>query len=104
LLTLWAGNQIGRHGDPQPLELASFVGFFNSIWEEGGEAERMIRPEIKEEFLKWLADITGLKQDNISADMAARLEVLFDEVQDEYSQISSEDLDPRFIHLFLLEK
>ena len=104
LLTLWAGDQIGWQGDPQPLELASFTGFFNSIWEEGGKTDRSIRPAIKEAFLQWLADITGLEQDNISANMAARLEALFDEIQDEYSRISSEDLDPRFIHLFLLEK
>ena len=104
LLTLWAGNQTGQQGDPQPIEMASFAGFFDSIWEESDDVHRRIRPEIKENFLKWLAEMTGLEKDDISVNMANRLEALFDEVQDEYGQISSADLDPRFIHLFLLEK
>jgi hypothetical protein len=32
------------------------------------------------------------------------LENLFTEIESEYGTVSTEDLDPRYIHLFLLEK
>ncbi len=104
LLTLWASSRTGRQGDLQPLELAAFTAFFNSLWEGSSQTDRRIRSTVKEDFLRWLAEMAGLDQEQISADMAGRLEALFDEVQDECGRISAEDLDPRFIHLFLLEK
>jgi len=103
LLTLWAGCQIGLTGDPQPLELGAFTGFFNTLW-ESGEGQRRIRPAIKASFLQWLTTTTGLRQDDLSENMAGRLEQLFAEVEDEYGRVAADDLDPRFIRLFLLEK
>jgi hypothetical protein len=38
----------------------------------------------------------------ISQKLGPSLENLFDEIEDEYGKVSRDDLDPRYIHLFLI--
>ena len=59
---------------------------------------------MKEHFLSWLAGETGLKDYEITDRLGQTLEDLFNELENEYGRVASEDLDPRYIHLFLLMK
>jgi hypothetical protein len=59
---------------------------------------------MKESFLKWLAESTNTSDFEISKALGEVFEKLFAEIEIEYGQVSSQDLDPRYIHLFLVEK
>jgi hypothetical protein len=57
---------------------------------------------MKGSILDWLSDKTGLMHHEISQKLGPSLENLFDEIEDEYGKVSRDDLDPRYIHLFLI--
>ena len=59
---------------------------------------------MKESFLKWVAERTGTNDFELSKSLGETFEKLFSEIEIEYGQVSSENLDPRYIHLFLVEK
>lgn len=103
LLTLWVREYIGLTGEARPLTLEEFTGFFSALWEPD-EKPRKIRTSMKESFLRWLAGSTGLKDYEISETLGNTFEGLFAEVEEEYGRVLAEDLDPRYVYLFLLEK
>jgi hypothetical protein len=45
---------------------------------------------------------TGLYPGEILGSVGQTLEALFNEAETEYQEVSANDLDPRFIHLFLI--
>jgi hypothetical protein len=57
---------------------------------------------MKTSFLNWLAAETGLKDYGISERLGQTFEDLFNELESEYGQVAAEEIDPRFVHLFLL--
>ena len=57
---------------------------------------------MKTAFLNWLAAETGLKDYEISARLGQTFEGLFNEIESEYGRVTAADMDPRFVHLFLL--
>ncbi|MEW5908612.1 MAG: DUF6178 family protein [Thermodesulfobacteriota bacterium] len=107
ILTSWAKNHLNPNarstGENRfvPLELDEFHELFLGMWEmkDGG---RRVRKEIKESFLTWLANRTGLSSKEILTGVGYTLEALFNEAESEYQEVSADDLDPRFIHLFLI--
>jgi hypothetical protein len=105
LLTLWARRRLGLSAVPEPIPIAQFRPFFADLWEtvEPGSAPA-VRESQKTEFLGWLAQESGFTEPEISRNLGKALERLFDEVADEYGGLSPEDLEPRFVQLFLLEK
>ncbi len=116
LLTPWARHHL-NHGEvktgPTPLSLEEFTLFFKELFsdasgevmEEGRTIRtiRTIRVEMKTAFLNWLSASTGLTGDEISERMGDVLETLFKEIEDELGRVSEANLDPRWIHLFLIE-
>ena len=103
ILTLWARHVCGLSQDPHPLTLNQFKGFFDQL----GSAEtkpKKISQAMKESFLNWLCARTTLKDYEIAEKSGHVFENLFTEIENEYGAVSTEDLDPRYIHLFLLEK
>ena len=59
---------------------------------------------MKDLFLNWLVDNTGLKDFEITERIGGSLENLFDDIESELGMVAVEDLDPRYVQLFLLEK
>ena len=59
---------------------------------------------MKTDFLHWLAAETSLKENEISRRLGQTFEDLFDEIELEYSRVAADEIDPRFVHLFLLER
>ena len=57
---------------------------------------------MKSRFLNWLAENTGLRDFEISERLGGTLESLFEEIASELGNVAVEDLEPKYIHLFLL--
>jgi hypothetical protein len=102
LLTLWVGNYLGLSKKPAPLTLNEFKRFFDDLWSGEGKPRKTSR-KMKEAFLHWLSDLTGQALYEISQKLDQTLENLFNEIESELGKVSSKDLVPEFIHLFLIE-
>lgn len=103
LLTLWVRGRLGLSAAPEPIPLTQFRPFFTDLWEiaEPGRAP-VIRESHKADFLGWLAQESGFTEPEISRNLGKALERLFDEIADEYGRLSPQDLESRFVNLFLL--
>ena len=100
VLTLWARNYLGLSEELQPLPFDAFKIFFNDLW-AGKDKPRKTSLTMKESFLNWLSDKTGLTHYEITQKLGQTLENLFNEIESEYGAVSNDDLDPRYTHLFL---
>ncbi len=101
ILTLWARHILGLSEKLIPLTIDEFRGFFDGIWSDK-EQPRKTSQSLKESFLDWISSKTGLVHYEISQRMGQSFENLFNEIESEYGKVSRNDLDPRYIHLFLI--
>ncbi len=101
ILTLWARHNLGLSEKLIPITLDEFQSFFDDLW-AGKEQPRKTSPSIKESFLDWVSNKTGLVHYEISQRLGQSFENLFKEIESEYGKVSLNDLDPRYIHLFLI--
>jgi uncharacterized protein DUF6178 len=104
ILTHWARATIDADNEDKVLSLLpleDFKSFFDTLW-RSRQKPRSIRLTIKSDFLKWLAQKSGLPGNEITDSCGGVLEDLFTEIEQELGQVSSKDLEPRFSHLFLL--
>jgi hypothetical protein len=107
LLTLWARHDCRlKSAKLKPLTLKQFLPFFKKLMpgrlDSGSESAGKIPVAMKTAFLNWLAAQTGLKDYEISKRLGQAFEDLFNEIENEYGLIATEEIDPRFVHLFLL--
>ena len=107
LLTLWARHDRRLKGEQlKPMTHKQFLPFFQKLLpqqsESGSPAARKIPDEMKTAFLNWLADETGLKDYEITDRLGRTFEDLFNEIESEYGQVATADIDPRFTNLFLI--
>ena len=58
---------------------------------------------MKTAFLNWLSAQTGLKDYEITDRLGQTFEDLFNEIESEYGRVAAAEIDPRFVHLFLLK-
>jgi len=103
ILTLFAGYRTGLQKDAVPLTYDDFTRFFATLWTGKGKSRR-IDVSVKESFLSWLAGRTGLKPAEITEKLGRVFDDLFGEIESEYKKVALQDLDPRYISLFLVEK
>ncbi len=104
LLTHWARDTTDSGtGETAfaPLPLDAFRSFFDTLW-RNPEKPRAIKLSVKSAFLKWLKDKSGLTGTEITQQYGITLENLFAEIETELGEISRNDLDPRFIQIFLI--
>lgn len=107
LLTLWARHEIGLSNTIEPIPLESFRPFFSRLSPESFPTEDGDSPsasEMKSEMLRWLVGWSGMDAVEIGETVGESLEALFSELESEYSNVRSKDLDPRFVMLFLLQR
>ena len=104
LLTRWA-RETTDSGTGEtafaPLPLDAFRSFFDTLW-RGPEKPKAIKLSVKSAFLKWLKDKSGLTGTEITQQCGNALENLLAEDKTDLRKISKNDLDPRFIQLFLI--
>jgi hypothetical protein len=58
---------------------------------------------MKESFLKWLSEKTGLDPYDISRELGQTMENLFSEIESEYGSVSKKDLNSKYMHLFIMK-
>jgi len=103
ILTLWARHCLNLPEKPEPLSIDKFKRFHALLFADKGKTKKIGQP-MKESFLKWVAERTNTSDFEISKALGEVFEKLFAEIEIEYGQVSLQDLDPRYIHLFLVEK
>ena len=101
LLTLWARDRIGLSKALAPITPAEFKGWYENVWTGNGDS-RHIKDSEKTDFLNWLSRVTRLPDTRIADRFQDILEALFREIEEEYGPVAVKDMDPRFVHLFLL--
>ena len=107
MLTLWARHSRRLKGKKlKALTLKQFQPFFEKLLPGRDDPDRQaagtIPVEMKTSFLSWLAIETGLKDYEISDRLGQTFEDLFNEIESEYGRVAAADIDPRFVHLFLV--
>ncbi len=101
ILTIWARHYLGLSGELIPIDPDRFKDLFKELWTQESKPHK-IKISMKESFLNWLSDRTGMDVYDISQAVGQTLERLFGELESEYGAISLKDLEPKYIHLFLL--
>ena len=101
ILTLWARHTLGLSEKLIALTIEEFRTFFDGLW-KGKEQPRKTSLSIKESFLDWVSSKTELMNYEISQKLGQSFNDLFDEIENEYGTVPRNDLDPRYIHLFLV--
>ena len=107
LLTLWARHYNRLKGQKlKALTLKQFLPFFEKLLPKPIDSDprvaAKISAEMKTAFLNWLATETGLKDYEITDRLGQIFENLFNEIESEYGRVAATDIDPRFVHLFLI--
>ena len=107
LLTLWARHYRRLKTEKlKPLTRNQFVLFFEKLLpppaDSDSREDRKIPQKMKTAFLSWLETETGLKDFEITDRLGRTFEDLFNEIESEYGRVAATDIDPRFVHLFLL--
>jgi hypothetical protein len=108
LLTLWARHCLSLSEAVQRIGLPAFQSFFRDLFQPGKSEEasrggRCIGPDRRRDFLDWLADGTRTDAAELSVSVGRVLETLFAELEEAYGRVRADDIDPRYIHHFLLE-
>jgi hypothetical protein len=103
ILTLWALDWVGCTEKNRFLTRAEFRLFFEKLW-QSNDRPRRVALAMKQSFLLWLCGLSGMHSHEITDKLGSVLESLFLEFEEEYGQVDTADLDPRFIHLFLIER
>jgi hypothetical protein len=102
ILTLWARHTLGLSEKLIALTIEEFRTFFDRLW-ESKEQPRKTSLSIKESFLDWVSSKTELMNYEISQSLGQSFDDLFGEIENEYGTVSRNDLDPRYINLFLIK-
>ena len=114
ILTLWARDYLKLPDESEeliPLSVDEFKSFFNHLFPDHPVLRSMIQTEkiekkialsMKESFLNWLSNKTGISNYEISTKLGNTLEDLFEEIESEYGKVSEKDLDPKYIRHFLI--
>lgn len=103
VLTLWVSYYLGLPEEPLSITLDEFKLFFDDLW-AGKDKPRKTSQSMKKLFLNWLAVRTSLTPHEISQNLGQTLENIFNELESEYGEVSKQDLDQRYINLFLIKK
>ena len=108
ILTLWARHYLKLSARKlKPLTQNEFKPFFDQLLPvqptNGLNQKRRVPREMKQNFLDWLAADTGQKDFEITGRLGQTLENLFEEIESELDRVAAKDLDPRYVHMFLLE-
>ncbi len=108
ILTLWARHYLNISTEIlKPLTLKQFGPFFQELLPEEPRRKpdqaRAIPLAMKDAFVHWLTDDTGLKDYEITEKAGQTFDDLFNEIESEYGHVDPAHLDPRYIQLFLLK-
>jgi len=108
ILTLWARHYLGLSEGLAPLSLDELKTFFDDLLiipkKSQKNKQRKTSISMKESFLSWVSEKTGLNIYEITQRLGQTLENLFNAIESEYGAVAKKDLDPRHIYLFLVKQ
>jgi len=107
VLTLWARHYLKAPIQPlQAVALKDFQPFIEDLLpgrpDPAAAKPRTVPQAMKNHFLNWLAADTGLKDFEISEGLGRTFEDIFTDIESELGRVAAQDLDPRYIQMFLL--
>lgn len=102
LLTMWARQRLNLDSPLKAIVMESFKPFYASLFAEDGSG-RIDRVK-RDDFMDWLAEMTGGEEGETSNLTRELVEELFDELESEYGQVRVQDLEPKFTPHFLLKE
>jgi hypothetical protein len=101
ILTLWVRDRMGLNPSKPlslaPIELAEFKNFFAQLFENETIGDTQAK-----DLALWAAQASGVHEADLSTALQGILYGLLRELESEYGHIQLEDLDPRFMPMFLL--
>ncbi len=103
MLTLWLRHFMGFEPIAKPVSFSDFKNFYTKLW-TGKKKPFTIRPSMKQSFLDWFSELTGRRDYEITEKAGLTLENLFEELEEEYGEVTIKNIDPRYIQIFLIEK
>ena len=99
ILTLWAKNRLSLPPDLEPIDAQTFKPFFSQFFSASDPESEKIR---KNDLGLWICEATGLDELEVPEPFLDVIESLINELEEEYSGVNENDLDPRFMPHFLL--
>lgn len=106
ILTRWAQTHLGLSPENLPISMTDFILFFRELFKNTEEPEhaiaRRVETKMKSSFLLWLSEKTGLTSKELTDKSGQEFDRLFSEIEDELGRVEEKNLDPRFIHLFIV--
>lgn len=102
VLTLWARRSLGLKDGLRPISPDRFRRFLPSLWSKDPSRPRTATTAARERFLAWLSERSGLPAYAIAESVGPCLEDLFRDIDEELGAVPADDLDPRYIQLFLV--
>ncbi len=107
LLTQWARSILKKpptvsQASELVIALAEFKPFYEGLWTVRGH-RRFIDDGKKGDFLDWTARTSGVTATELSDQLGDTFEALFNELERELASVTTANLDPRYVHLFLLK-
>jgi hypothetical protein len=102
LLTMWARQRLQLETSLKAIVMESFKPFYSSLFTDDGSG-RIDRVK-RDDFIDWLAEMTGVEEGKMPSPAAEIAEELFDELESEYGEVTVQDLEPKFTPHFLLRQ
>ena len=102
ILTLWARHYLALPETVTPIIVKEFEAFYEALWDKS-KTPIKISGTLKTGCLEYLSHKTGLKTYEISDEMGHILECLFAEIEEEYGAVSFGNIQPEYVHHFLLK-
>ncbi len=101
LLTLWAQHFLGMDDNSlQPLssaQLERLLSAFRSDWKKSADAYT------RRSLWNWLITKTHFSHDELNHHLGSLPDDLLNAVEDEYSRVTADDMDSRYVQLFLTD-
>jgi hypothetical protein len=102
ILTLWVRDRMGLNSSNPlslaPIEVSEFKDFFAQLFGPDGT----IGDTQAKDLGLWAAQASGVHEADLPTALQGILYRLLRELESEYGHVRTEDLDPRFMPMFLL--
>ncbi|MDD4273093.1 MAG: DUF6178 family protein [Desulfobacter postgatei] len=102
ILTLWVRDRLGLNRSKAlslaPIEISEFKDFFSQLFNPDGT----IGDTQAKDLGLWAAQASGMHEADLPTALQGILYRLLQELESEYGHVRTQDLDPRFMPMFLL--
>jgi hypothetical protein len=103
ILTLWAKERLNLPSNLEPIDLQTFKEFFKALFTKPEKLNQTDHIQ-RDDLIFWISEASSISQASLSEELIEVLTDLINEVEQEYSKVEPDNIDPRFIPHFLLKK